>query len=158
VTAFVSNALKSSVQELAPAFEKAAEHKLNVTFGSTDPLKARIEKGDAVDFTIIGDGALDDLVKQGKLVAATRTVVAPSGLGIAIRKGAPKPDLGSTEAFKKTLLAAKAISYNERGLTGVYLKALFERLGIADAIKAKFKDGSGAELVAKGETDIGITQ
>ena len=81
-----------------------------------------------------------------------------SGLGIAIRSGTPKPDVSTTEAFKKTLLAAKSISYNEAGLTGDYLKVLFQRLGIADAVKAKFKNGAGAELVGKGESDIGITQ
>ncbi len=158
ITALVSNALKTTLQELAPQFEKATEHKLKITFGSTDPLKTRIEKGEAVDFALFGEGAIDELVKQGKLVAATRAVVARSGLGVAIRKGAPRPDLSTTEAFKNTLLAAKSISYNERGLTGNYLKVLFQRLGIADAVKAKFKDGSGAELVGKGETEIGLTQ
>ena len=158
ITALVTNALKTSLPELAPQFEKATEHKLKLTFGSTDPLKVRIEKGEAVDFAVIGDGAIDALIKQGKLVAATRTVITRSGLGVAIRKGAPKPDLSTTEAFKNTLLAAKSISYNERGLTGDYLKVLFARLGITDAVKAKFKDGSGAELVGKGETEIGLTQ
>src|SRR5258708_7885548 len=85
VTALISNAFKSTLEELAPQFEKATEHKLKITYGSTDPLKARIEKGEAVDFAILGEGAIDDLVKQGKLVAATRAVVARSGLGVAIR-------------------------------------------------------------------------
>jgi molybdate transport system substrate-binding protein len=158
LTALITNALKSSVPEFTPAFEKSTEHKLNASFGSTGPLKARIEKGEAADVALFGDDAIDGLVKQGKLVAATRIIVARSGLGIAIRKGAPKPDLSTTEAFKKSLLAAKSISYNEQGLTGNYLKVLFQRLGIADAIKAKFKDGGGAELVGKGETELGITQ
>jgi molybdate transport system substrate-binding protein len=158
VSALISNAFKSAFEELAPQFEKASEHKLKATFGTTDPLKVRIEKGEAVDFTILGEGAIEELVKQGKLVATTRTIVARSGLGVAIRKGAPKPDLGTTEAFKRTLLAAKSISYNERGLTGTYLTRLFERLGITEQVKAKFKDGPGAELVGKGETEIGLTQ
>jgi molybdate transport system substrate-binding protein len=85
-------------------------------------------------------------------------IVARSGLGIAIRKGAPRPDTSTTEAFKRTLLAAKTISFNERGLTGIYLWGLITRLGITDAIKAKYKDGSGAELVSKGESEIGLTQ
>jgi molybdate transport system substrate-binding protein len=158
ITALVSNALKTSLPELAPQFEKATEHKLKLTFGSTDPLKVRIEKGEAVDVALIGEGAIDELIKQGKIVAATRTIITRSGLGVAIRKGAPKPDLSTAEAFKNTLLAAKSISYNERGLTGIYLKALFARLGITDAVKAKYKDGSGAALVGKGETEIGLTQ
>lgn len=158
VTAFVSNALKSTFEEFAPAFDKTTGHKLKATYGTTEPLKVRIEKGEIVDFALLGEGAIDELVKQGKLVAGTRAVVARSGLGIAIRKGAPKPDLSSSESFKRALLAATSISYNERGLTGDYLKVLFARLGITDAIKAKHKNGSGAELVGKGESEIGITQ
>jgi len=158
IKVLATNSMKTTLQELGPQFEKATEHKLKITYGSTDPLKARIEKGEAVDFAILGEGAIDDLVKQGKLVAATRAVVARSGLGVAIRKGAPKPELGTTEAFKRALINAKSISYNERGLTGVYLKGLFERLAITDVVKAKFKDGPGAELVAKGESEIGLAQ
>src|SRR3954447_1750219 len=121
VTALISNALKSSLEELAPQFEKASGHKLKATYGSTDPLKEQVEKGAAVDFVILGEGAIDGLIKQGELTASSRAVVARSGLGVAIRKGAPKPDLSTTDAFKRALLAAKSISYNERGLTGVYL-------------------------------------
>ena len=102
ITVLVSNAFKTSFPELAPLFEKASEHRLKVAFGSTDPLKVRIEKGEAIDLAIIGEGAIDELIKQGKLVAATRIVVARSGLGVAVRKGAPKPDLSTTEAFKRT--------------------------------------------------------
>jgi molybdate transport system substrate-binding protein len=158
VTALVSNALKSTLEELAPAFEKTSEHKLKMTFGTTDPLKVRIEKGEAIDLTILGEGAIDDLVKQGKLAAATRVVVTRSGLGVAIRKGAPKPTLATAEDFKRTLLAAKSISYNEVGLTGNYLKVLFERLGITAEVKSRHKNGPGAELVGKGESEIGLTQ
>lgn len=158
VTALVTNALKSTVPELAPAFEKTTGHKLKATFGSTGVLKGRIDKGESADVAIFGAEAIDQLAKEGKVVGATRTAIARAGLGIAIRQGAPKPDLSTTEAFKKTMLAAKSVSYNGRGLTGEYLKVLFQRLGIAEAIKAKHKDGGGAELVGKGEAEIGITQ
>jgi len=158
VTALVSNALKTTLPELTAAFEKTTGHTLKVTFGSTEPLRTRIEKGEAADVTVIGEGAIDQLITQGKLVAATRTLVTRSGLGIAIRNGAPKPDLSTTEAFKRTLLAAKSISFNEQGLTGIYLWSLFQRLGITDEIKTRYKNGSGAELVGKGESDIGLTQ
>jgi molybdate transport system substrate-binding protein len=158
VTALITNALKSTLTELTPVFEKATEHKLNVTYGSTEPLKARVEKGEQIDVAVIGADAIDQLLKQNKLVASTRVLVVRSGLGIAIRKGAPKPDTSTTEAFKRTLLAAKSISFNERGLTGIYLWSLFTRLGITDAVRSKYKDGSGAELVGKGESEIGLTQ
>ena len=158
VTALITNALKSTLTELVPAFERASEHKLSANYGSTDPLKARVEKGEPIDAAVIGADAIDQLLKQNKLVASSRVVVVRSGLGIAIRKGAPKPDTSTTDAFKRTLLAAKSISFNDRGLTGVYLWSLFTRLGITDAVRSKYKDGSGAELAGKGESEIGLTQ
>jgi len=158
ITALASNAFKTSFPELTPLFEKTTEHRLKVTFGSTDPLKVRIEKGEQVDLVLIGDGAIDSLIKQGKLVAATRTVVARSGLGVAVRKGAPKPDLSNVDGFRRMITEAKSIGFNERGLTGVYLWSLFDKLGLTAVVKAKFKDGPGAELPGKGETEIGLTQ
>jgi molybdate transport system substrate-binding protein len=121
-------------------------------------MKARIEKGEAFDLAILGDAAIDDLIKQGKLAAATRTVVARSGLGIAIRKGMTKPDISTTDAFKRTLLDAKSIAYLDDGLTGTYLKVLFQRLGIADNMKSKHKSARGGEAVAAGEVELGVTQ
>jgi molybdate transport system substrate-binding protein len=158
VTFLCSNALKAVMEELAPRFEKATEHKLAISYGSTNPLKARIVKGEAFDLTILGEAAIDDLVKQGKLVAATRVVVARSVLGVAIRKGATKPDIHTTESFKRTLLNAKSIAYLEDGLTGTYLKVLFQRLGIAENIQSKHKSARGAEAVANGEVELGVTQ
>jgi molybdate transport system substrate-binding protein len=158
VTLLISNAVKTVMEDLAPQFEKATGHKLLITYGSTNPMKARIEKGEAFDMTILGEAAIDDLIRQGRLVAATRTVVASSGLGLAIRKGTAKPDIGTTDAFKRTLLNAKSIAYLVDGLTGTYLKVLFQRLGIADAMQAKYKNARGAEAVAAGEAELGVTQ
>jgi molybdate transport system substrate-binding protein len=153
-----SNALKAVMEEIAPQFEKASGHKLAISFGSTNPLKARIEKGEIFDLTILGDVAIEELVKQGKLDAATRVVVARSVLGVAFRKGAPKPDVSTTDAFKRTLLGAKSIAYLDDGLTGTYLKVLFQRLGITENIQSKHKGVRGAEAVARGEVELGITQ
>ena len=158
ISALASNAFKTSFPELTPLFEKTTEHRLTVTFGSTDPLKVRIEKGEQVDLALIGDAAIDGLIKQGKLVATTRTVVARSGLGVAVRKGAPKPDLSNVDGFRRMITEAKSIGFNERGLTGIYLWSLFDKLGLTAVVKAKFKDGPGAELPGKGETEIGLTQ
>ena len=158
ITALVSNAFKTSFPDFSPSFEKATEHRLKVVFGSTDPLKVRIEKGEAVDLAILGDGAINDLIKQGKLVAASRVIVARSGLGVAVRKGAPKPDLSTADAFKRTVVNAKSIGFNERGLTGIYLWSLFDKLGLTAVVKAKFKDGSGATMAGTGQTEIGLTQ
>ena len=158
ITLLVSNAFKSAMEGLAPQFEKASGHKPLITYGSTNPLKARIEKGAIFDLTILSDGAIDDLIKQGRLVASTRAVIARSSLGVAIRKGAPKPDISTTEAFTRALINAKSIAYLEQGLTGVYLKGLFQRLGIAEVLKSKIKYVRAGEAVAEGEAEIGITQ
>jgi molybdate transport system substrate-binding protein len=157
-----SNALKTVLQELAPAFEKATEHKLVFTWGAAVPLKAQIEKGEAFDLAVLTTAGIDDLIKQGKLVAATRANLATSGAGVAVRKGAPKPDIGTVEAFKRALLNAKSVAYVEQGGTGIYLKQLLPRLGIADALKDKLKllppENPAAQAIANGEAEIGMTQ
>ena len=112
-----SNALKTVLGELAPAFEKATEHKLVFTWGAAVPLKAQIEKGEAFDLAVLTVAGIDDLIKQGKLVGATRTNLANSGAGVAVRKGAPKPDISTVEAFKRALLNAKSVAYVEQGVT-----------------------------------------
>jgi len=157
-----SNALKTVVEELGPQFEKATENKLNVTFGAAANLKTSIEKGEAFDLAILTSSALDDLVKQGKLVAATRADIARSSVGLAVKKGAAKPVISTTEAFKRALLDAKSIAYVEQGASGIYLKSLFERLGIAEQLKPKIKllpaSNPAANAVANGEAEIGMTQ
>ena len=157
-----SNALKTALQELAPAFEKATEHKLVLTWGAAVPLKAQIEKGAAFDVTVLNTAAIDDLIRQGKLVTATRTNVATSGAGVAVRKGAPKPDISTVDAFKRALLNAKSVAYVEQGGSGIYLKELLPRLGLAEALKDKIKrlppENPAAHAVANGEAEIGMTQ
>src|SRR5262249_4057665 len=156
-----SNAVKTALEELAPRFEKATEHKLVFTFGTAVGLKGEIEKGAAVDVAILTAGAIDDLLKQGKL-AGSRTDLVRSSSGMAVRKAAPKPDISTTEAFKRTLLEAKSIAYVEQGGTGIYLKDLLERLGIAEQLKSKTKllpsTNPAAQAVANGEAEIGMTQ
>jgi molybdate transport system substrate-binding protein len=157
-----SNALKTTLEQLAPAFEKATEHKLAFTWGAAVPLKAEIEKGATFDLAVLTTAAIDDLARQGKLVAATRAALANSGAGVAVRKGAPKPDITTVEAFKNALLNAKSVAYVEQGGTGIYLKALLARLGIADALKDKLKllppENPAAYAIANGEAEIGMTQ
>jgi molybdate transport system substrate-binding protein len=169
IKVLASNALKTALEELGPQFEKASEHKLSFSFNAAVPLKAEIEKGVAFDVAILSAPITEDLVKQGKLVAATRADIARSGAGLAVKRGAPKPDISTpkpdistTEAFKRTLLDAKSICYVEQGATGIYLKGLFERLGIAEQLKGKTKllppSNPAAHAVANGEAEIGMTQ
>src|SRR3979490_1042990 len=162
IRVLASNSLKTSLEELGPQFEKATEHKVIFTFNAAVPLKAEIEKGVAFDIAILSGPLADDLVKQGKLVGATRIDVSRSGAGLAVKRGAPKPDIGTTEAFKRALLEAKSICYVEQGATGIYLKGLFERLGIAEQVRGKTKllppSNPAAHAVANGEAEIGMTQ
>jgi molybdate transport system substrate-binding protein len=157
-----SNALKTVLEELAPAFEQSSGHKLNFTFGAAVPLKAQIEKGATFDVAVLNAEGIDDLVKQGKLAGATRANLATSGAGVAVRKGAPKPDISTVEAFKRALTNAKSVAYVEQGGTGIYLKALLPKLGLADALKDKIvrlpPENPAAHAVANGEAEIGMTQ
>jgi len=157
-----SNALKTTLEQLAPAFEKATEHRVVFTWGAAVPLKAQIEKGEAFDLAVLTVAGIDDLIKQGKLAGATRATLADSGAGVAVRKGAPKPDISTVETFKRALLNAKSVAFVEQGGTGIYLKALLQRLGIADALKGKIKllppENPAAQAIANGEAEIGMTQ
>ena len=162
IKVMISNALKSTMEELTPEFEKATGNKLAITFGAAAELKASIEKGTPIDLAILTTATTDDLVKEGKLSAAGRADIARSGAGVAARKGAPKPDISTTEGFRRALLEAKSIAYVEAGATAPYIKSLFEHLGIADQIKPKLKpqptSNPAAKAVANGEAELGITQ
>jgi molybdate transport system substrate-binding protein len=158
VTLLCTNALKSVVEQIGPQFEKTTGHKLKIQYSATGPGKALIEKGEAIDVAILGSHAIDDVIKKGKLVGATRVVLARSSLGVTIRKGAPKPDISTPDKFKQAMLDTKSIAYAKGGLTGDYLKGLFERLGIAQQMAAKTVLERSAEAVAEGKAEIGITQ
>ena len=152
-----SNAVKTVLEQLGPQFETSSGHRIAITWGTAAALKTDIEKGAAVDLAVLTDGGIDDLIRQGKL--ASRTALARSGIGVAIQRGAPKPDLGSVDAFKKLLLSANSIAYVESGASGIYLKGLFERLGVAEQIKGKLKSVKAAGVaVANGDAEIGFTQ
>jgi molybdate transport system substrate-binding protein len=157
-----TNALKTVVEELGPQFEKTTEHKLVVKFDAGANLMTQIGNGEPFDLVILANTAVDDLIKQGKLVSTTRADLARAGIGVAVRKGAPKPDISTTEAFKRTLLDAQSIAYVEQGGTGIYFKELLPRLGIADQLKAKTKllpaSNPAARAIANGEAEIGMTQ
>jgi molybdate transport system substrate-binding protein len=156
-----TNAVKSVLEQLAPQFEKSAGHKVVMRFAPSADLKAQIEQGEMFDLTILTAAAIDDLIKQGKLVAATRAHFATSGAGVAIKKGAPKPNIATTDAFKRTLLEAKSIAYVGTGATGANMQKIFERLGIAEQMKSKTKLLSGIsapDAIARGEAELGFTQ
>jgi molybdate transport system substrate-binding protein len=159
IKVLASTAVKTTLQELAPQFEKATGNKVDITFAPAAALKVKIDEGATFDVAILTAPVTEDLAGEGKIDMA-RTTIAHSGIGVAIRKGAPKPDISTTEAFKRTLLNAKSIGFTAAGATGAYLKALFERLGIDGELEPKLKllPGAAGEAVAKGDVEIGMTQ
>jgi molybdate transport system substrate-binding protein len=161
VKVLASNALKEAYLELVPAFERTTEHKVATTWAGTNDIMKRMAAGETYDLVIMAGPAIDELIKQGKIVAGSRVDLAKSGVGIAVRAGAPKPDISSGDAVKRALLAAKSIAYSS-GPSGVYLAGLFQRMGIADEIKPKVKQTSPGlpvgEVIARGEAEIGFQQ
>jgi molybdate transport system substrate-binding protein len=157
-----STAIKSALEELAPQFEKAAGHKLTISYGASARLQVTIEKGEAFDLAILSTAVADALVRQGKLNAATRVDIARSGAGIAIRKGTPRPDVSTAEGVKRALLGAKAIGYSETGAASQFLMGMFERLGIAAEVKPKLKlarpNETSLQALSNGEIDILVPQ
>src|SRR5580692_8643745 len=145
-------AMKSLMVEVAPLFERASGAKVEVKFALTSVLKKEIEDGAAFDIALMPRPELNALVEAGRIAAGTQTDITRSAVGLAVRAGAPKPDIGTVEALKRTLQAAKSIGYSD-GPSGAYIANLFERLGIADEMKPKAKLTSRlvAEIVAEGE-------
>lgn len=159
VQVFATIGVRAVMQELGPQFERASGHKLTMTFDVANALKRQIEAGEKFDVAILTVPVLDDLIKQGRIVADTRVTVARGGLGVAVRAGAPKPDIGSAEALKRVMLDAKSVAYPKEGLTGINFVRVQERLEIADRIKPKAMlttAGSPAELVARGEAEMAV--
>ena len=156
-----SLAVKAAYLELAPQFEKAAGEKIETQWVGMVDIRKRIAAGDVTDLVIGSAALIDELIKAGKLAAGSRADLGKSGVTAAVRKGAPKPDIGSVEALKRTLLGAKSILYSA-GPSGVYLAELFKRLGIDDKLKATAKQTPPGvlvgELIAKGEAELGFQQ
>jgi len=139
--------IKAVVDVLGPQFEQKTKHKVTTTFDLAGVLKTRIEGGEPFDVAILTPAMIDELISKGKIAPATRVEVARTGLGLMMRAGAPKPDVSTSEAFRKTLLGAKSITYVTTGASGVAFLATIEKMGIAEAIKAKSKPAANGEQV-----------
>jgi molybdate transport system substrate-binding protein len=156
---FGSRVTKMVVGDMGPPFEQATGHKLIVMTDVAAVMKRRIEAGEPFDLAVLVNFQTDDLIKSGKLLADTRADVMKAGIGVAVRRGAPKPDISTVEAFTRTLLAAKSITYLKEGASTLHLDRVFARLGIADALKDKTikpASESVSEMVAAGEAELGI--
>lgn len=166
IKAMTSGAFTEAYEQLVQQFQKATRHTVVTTFGASmggaqDSIPVRLDRGEAVDVVIVIDNALDPLVARGHIVAASRVQLARSMIGIAVRKGTPKPDISSVAALRQTLLQAKSIAYSASA-SGTYISTeLFKRLGIADQMTGKAKriesERVGA-VVARGDAEIGFQQ
>lgn len=160
--ALCTNGVKSVMLDLVPEFERSSGTKVVITWGSANGLLKELETGASADLAILTAEAIDDLIARGKVVAGSRVDLARSGIGIAVRKGAPKPEIGSPEALRRALVAAKSVAHSKTGMSGIYFPTVLTRLGIAEEMKAKIvmpDPGTPVgEVVAKGDAEIGVQQ
>jgi molybdate transport system substrate-binding protein len=160
ITVFLNQATESGVRQLAAGFEKATGHKVDVSFQGGPALNQKIVSGAPGDLTSLGLGQFDDYIKQGKVVAGSVVEYARVGNGVAVKAGAPKPDISTPEGFKLAMLNARSIGHTNAG-TGPFNTRLFQKLGIYDQVKDRIKIIEGrlvAEAVAAGDIEIGIQQ
>jgi molybdate transport system substrate-binding protein len=150
---------------LLAQFEKTSGHKLSITWGTGPMLVKRIEDGEGADIAILSRAGMDALLQQGKIAPGSDVALASSGVAIAVKAGASKPDISTPEALKQTLLKAKSISYSEPsagGASGVYFAKLLDRMGIAEQMKPKTKyppaGGFSGELLLTGEAELAVQQ
>ena len=160
-----SGGMRVALIALTPAFERVTKHKIAATYGAPGTIRDRVLAGESMDVLVFPDAGLDALAKQGKIVSGSKVILARSGMGVAVRAGAPKPDISTPDALKRALLAAKSIVYTNPALgspSGVHFAKVLERLGIAEEMEAKSRlhDGTSfnAELVARGEIELAIQQ
>lgn len=162
---FSSIGVRSAAEGLFALFEKSSGHKLTITWGTAPMLVKRIEAGETADVVILSRAGIDALKQQGKIAPGSDVTLAGSGVAIAVKAGARKPDISTPEALKRTLLACKSIAYSEPsagGASGVYFARLLERMGIAEAMKPKTKyppaGGFSASLLMSGEAELAVQQ
>jgi molybdate transport system substrate-binding protein len=166
VRVMISGGLTAAYKELVPEFERVTGNRVLTAYGPSmgttiNAIPIRLERGEPADVLIMVGYALGDLIKQGKVVADSRVDLTKSLIGVVVKSGAPKPDISSADALKRALLAAKSIAYSDSA-SGVYVSTeMFQRLGIADAVKDKARKIPAepvAGVVARGDAEIGFQQ
>jgi len=152
--------LTSVLNELGPQFERASGHKLVIHFDSTPNLIKQATSGDPFDLAVVPADVFKDAAAKARFTPGPTIDIAHVGYGLAIRAGAPKPDVGTPDAFKKTLLDAKSITYLPASAAGAYISKVFERLGIGETMKAKTITQTApaeiAQAVARGDAELGV--
>jgi molybdate transport system substrate-binding protein len=166
VHVMISGGLSAAYNALVPEFEKATGNKVITAYGpsmgtTVNAIPVRLERGEPADVLILVGYALGDLIKQGKVMPDNRVDLVNSKIGVAVKAGAPKPDIGSVEAVKRALLSAKSVAYSDSA-SGVYISTeMFKNLGIADEMKDKAKKIPAtpvAEILVRGEAELGFQQ
>ena len=160
-----ASALHPAIDALMPDFEKSSGHKVTVIYGTAGAVADRVQKGEAADVVVSSVPMIDRLQAQGKVGAADRIIIAKVGVGAFVRKGAARPDISSVDAFKRSMLAARSITYPDPaggGASGIYMASLLERLGIAGEMKPKTTLSPSAKVlyssVASGDIEVGFNQ
>lgn len=162
ISAMATQAVKILLLDAVPGFEGVSPGvKVAVAWVGSSEISKRVKDGEVGDMVFLATPAIDELIRLGKLAPGSRVDLAKSGVGIAVRAATPVPDVGTTDALKRTLLAARSVAVSS-GSSAVYLQGLFQRMGIADELKPKLKQvASGlsvGEVVARGEAEIGFQQ
>lgn len=157
----ISDGMKTVVEELTPQIEHSIGRKLAAQFNSSKNLRDKIQAGEPFDAAILTSDVLDDLIKQGRIAPGGRAEISRTGMGLGVRAGAAKPDISTSDALKKTLLAAKSISFNPTGASAAHTYDMFSRMGITDAVKPKLmldaEAGRPQMNVAGGKAELVIS-
>jgi len=166
INAFISTALKTVTDEVIPPFERAGGHSVRALYAPPGALLKHFEAGEPADIFLTGREAIDQLIGEGKIVPG-RIDLATTGIGICVRKGAPKPDVSTPDAFKRAMLEAKTVGYASPAggsIVGPHIQKIFQKLGIAEQMAPKTKLSAGGPngrvsvLVSSGEAEIGLQQ
>jgi molybdate transport system substrate-binding protein len=166
VRVMISGGVSAAYKALVPEFERTTGHKVLTAYGpsmgtTVNAIPVRLERGEPADVLIMVGYALEDLIKQGKVADGSRVELAKSLIGVAVKSGAPKPDISSADSLRRALLAAKSVAYSDSA-SGVYISTeMFGRLGIAEAMNHKAKKIPATpvgEIVAHGDAEIGFQQ
>jgi molybdate transport system substrate-binding protein len=155
-----STALKGVMEELVPRFERAEARKVVIEYGPSSVLTERIEAGEPFDLAVLTPALVDQVTQHGKIEQGSRTMIARTGLGLGVRAGARKPDLGTVDAFRKALLDAKSITFGTQGASAAPFTALVQRLGMTAVLTPKYllmtTGGTVGDAVADGRAEIGV--
>jgi molybdate transport system substrate-binding protein len=158
---FSSGSTAGALRELIPQFERATGHKVVISNEPGKLMLERIRRGDTGDLLLTGSGVIEELAKEGHIVRGSERTLARCGVGVAVRRGVPKPDISSVEAFKRALIDAKSVAHTTSGASGIHLMRVIDEFGIASTVKAKARTQPGGlvgEILARGEADLAVQQ